>query len=177
MKSLAFYIKESYDTYRLNSVKVVYNIKSNKDFIIEAPNTFQESDIQQYLDDRLLQDLPSSNKYADKFFGKNSDNIMDAYFEYDSFEHLPKENNISTSNIDIKWDPKYNKSNNDSELDIFKFNNLKYIIFFDRFDILNGNDDNIGSVLEEIFKATVSNDANKYPIEISLDTKNIEYSK
>ncbi len=62
-------------------------------------------------------------------------------------------------------------------LNYFKVTNLKYIIGFDRFDILNGNKDNVENVLKEIFLATVSNDNNKYPIEISLDTKNIEYSE
>jgi hypothetical protein len=48
---------------------------------------------------------------------------------------------------------------------------------FDRFDILNGSDDNVQRVMEEVFNATVSNNDNEYPIEITLDPKNIEYSK
>jgi hypothetical protein len=82
------------------------------------------------------------------------------------------------SEINLEWDPKYNQSKSeDVTLHYFKLTNLKYVIGFDRFDILNGSDDNVENVLKEIFMATVSNDYNEYPIEISLDEKNIEYRK
>jgi hypothetical protein len=84
MKNLVNYIKESYETYRLNNVTVKYDVHP-EEFIIEAPETFQESDIQQYLDDKLLEELPSNIKYSEKFFGKNNDNIYDIYFEYRHF--------------------------------------------------------------------------------------------
>ena len=48
-----------------------------EEFIIEAPENYQESDIQQYLDDKLLPELPSNIKYSEQFFGKNNDNIYD----------------------------------------------------------------------------------------------------
>jgi hypothetical protein len=174
MKTLKTYINESYETYRLNNVKVTYDCKPDE-FIVEAPETYQESDIQQYLDDKLLINLPSGIDYSEKFFGKNHDSISDIYFEYDTFEHMKDEN--KPSKISLKWDPRYNNNNKDVTLNYFKITNLKYIIIFDRFDILNGNDDNVQRVLEEVFMATVSNNENEYPIEISLDTKNIEYSK
>lgn len=175
MKSLQQFINEAYEMFRLNSVTVKYNVKP-ENFIIQAPETYQESDVQQYIDDKLLIDLPSGADHSEQFFGKNCDNIADVYFEYDGFEHIEKshENGV---NIDLEWDSKYNTSNEDEKLDLFELKNLKYVIVFDRFDILNGNDDNIKKVLEEIFNATVSNNDNKYPIEITLDPKNIEYSK
>lgn len=175
MKNLVEFIKEAYETYRLNNVTVKYDV-SPKSFYIEAPETFQESDIQQYLDDKLLAELPSNVKYAERFFGNNHDNIFDAYFEYATFEHLAEE--IKPQTVQLKWDSKFNKSNSgDVTLNYFKITELKYIIGFDRFDILNGSDDNVGNVLKEIFMATVSNNDNKYPIEISLKESNIEYSK
>lgn len=175
MKNLVKYIKESYETYRLNNVTVKYDVHP-EEFIIEAPETYQESDVQQYLDDKLLPELPSNIKYSEQFFGKNHDNIYDIYFEYETFEHLSEEN--KPSEVNLEWDPKYNPTGTkDITLNYFKVTNLKYVIGFDRFDILNGSDDNVENVLKEIFMATVSNDYNKYPIDISLDEKNIEYKK
>lgn len=177
MKSLIEFINESYELYRLNNVTVKYTINPET-FIIQAPEIYQETDIQQYIDDKLLVELPSGSDYSEKFFGKNSDNIMDVYFEYDGFEHISgdKEKDYSP---DLKWDKNYYKTNTNEEvqLDLFKIKNFKYVIVFDRFDVLNCNADNIKSVLTEIFNATVSNNENKYPIEITLDDKNIEYSK
>lgn len=177
MKSLIEFINESYELYRLNNVTIKYNVKP-ENFIIQAPETYQESDIQQYIDDKLLIELPSGVDHAEQFFGKNCDNIMDVYFEYDGFEHISEEKEKDYS-YNLKWDSNYNKTNTNDEikLNLFKLKNLKYVIVFDRFDVLNGNDDNIKRVLEEIFNATVSNNENKYPIEIELDTNNIEYSK
>ena len=174
MKNLVLYIKEAYETYRLNNVKVKYDC-APKEFIIEAPETFEESDLQTYMDDKLLGELPSNVKYAETFFGKNSDNIYDVYFEYDTYTRLSTK---PYGDINLKWDPKYKQgSSEDITLNYYKITNLKYIIEFDRFDILNGSKDNVENVLKEIFMATVSNDNNKYPIEISLDPKNIEYHK
>lgn len=172
MKSLIEFIKENLETFRLNSVNVKYDCKP-KDFILEAPNTYQESDIQQYLDDRLLQNLPSSNNLASKFFGENMNNIYDSYFEYENFEHILDKTNIYPN---LKWDAKYNQGETkDIKLDYFKLSNLKYIISFDKFDLLDTNENNIKETLDKIFLATVSNSINKYPIEISLNTNNIEY--
>lgn len=177
MKTLNQFINEAYKTYRLNNVIVKYDCHPNE-FIIQAPETFQESDIQQYMDDKLLINLPSGEQYSEQFFGKNYENIYDVHFEYDTFEHLDSEKKINEKDINLKWDPKYNNAKNkDIVLNYYKVINLKYIIEFDRFDILNGNDDNVKAVLDEVFSATVSNAENEYPIEISLDTKNIEYSK
>jgi hypothetical protein len=126
MKKLINYIKESYESYRLNNVTVKYNVKPS-DFIIEAPENYQESDIQQYLDDKLLINLPSGVDYSEKFFGKNYESISDAYFEYKTFEHLQ---NKPSGSIDLKWDSRYLDSVKDTTLNYFKLTNLKYIIVF-----------------------------------------------
>ena len=126
------------------------------------------------MDDMWLNSLPSSQDYSEQFFGKNNDNISDAHFEYDTFEHIdvePKEY--------IEWKSKYDvkKTNNDVKLDYFKIKNLKYIISFDRFDMIDVNEDNVEEQLIKIFKAAESNDANEYPIEIVFDEDNLEYRK
>jgi hypothetical protein len=173
MKSITKYIRESVETYRLNEIEATYNVQP-EEIILQAPETFQESDIQQYMDDMWLNSLPSSQDYSEKFFGKNNDSISDAHFEYDTFEHIdvePKEY--------IEWDPKFDvkKSKDDVKLEYFKIQNLKYIISFDRFDMVDVTDDNVEQKLIDIFKAAESSKANEYPIEIIFDEDSLEYRK
>ena len=173
MKSIITYIKESVETYRLNEIEATYNVQP-EEIILQAPETFQESDIQKYMDDMWLNSLPSSQDYSEKFFGKNNDSISDAHFEYDTFEHIdvePKEY--------IEWDPKFDvkKSKDDVKLEYFKIQNLKYIITFDRFDMVDVTDDDVEQKLIDIFKAAESSKANEYPIEIIFDEDSLEYRK
>lgn len=174
MKSIIQYINESVENYRLNSVEVTYNVQP-EEIILQAPETFQESDIQQYIDDMWLNQLPSSQDYSEKFFGKNNDNISDVYFEYDSFEHLsvePKEF--------VEWDSKYDvkKIKDDNiKLEYFKIKDLKYHINFDRFDMVDVDDDTIEEKLKDVFRASESSKENEYPIEIQFDEDSLEYRK
>jgi hypothetical protein len=173
MKDIKTYIYESVETYRLNSVEVTYNVQP-EELILQAPETFQESDIQQYMDDMWLNQLPSSQDYSEKFFGKNNDNISDVYFEYDSFEHIsiePKEF--------IEWNAKYDvkKTNDDIKLEYFKIKDLKYHIEFDRFDMVDVDDNNVDEKLKDVFRATQSSKENEYPIEIQFDEDSLEYRK
>lgn len=172
MKTLKEYITEAVETYRLNSVKVTYSVQP-EEIILQCPETYSESDIQIYMSDKWMNELPSYDDYARKFFGNNSDNIADVYFDYDSFEHLsvePKEY--------IEWDEKYDsKLGNDVKLDYFKIKNLMYHIEFDRFDMIGVTDDNVKEKLVDIFKATESNNNNKYPIEIIFKEDSLEYRK
>ena len=173
MKSIIKYIRESVETYRLNEIEATYNVQP-EEIILQAPETFQESDIQQYMDDMWLNSLPSSQDYSEKFFGKNNDSISDAHFEYDTFEHIdvePKEY--------IEWDPKFDdkKTKDDVKLEYFKIKNLKYIITFDRFDMVDVTDDDVEQKLIDIFKAAESSKENEYPIEIIFDSDSLEYRK
>lgn len=173
MKSITKYIRESVETYRLNEIEATYNVQP-EEIILQAPETFQESDIQQYMDDMWLNSLPSSQDYSEKFFGKNNDSISDAHFEYDTFEHIdvePKEY--------IEWDAKFDvkKTKDDVKLDYFKIKNLKYIIEFDRFDMVDVTDDTVEEKLIDVFKAADSSKENEYPIEIQFDEKSLKYRK
>ena len=173
MKSILSYIKEALDVYRLNSVEATYLVQP-EEIILQAPETFQESDIQQYMDDMWLNALPSGQDYSEKFFGNNCDNIIDVHFEYDTFEHI----NIEPKDF-IEWNSKFDvkKTGDDVKLEYFKIKNLKYIITFDRFDLVDATDDNVKELLLKIFKASESNDANEYPIEITFDENSLEFRK
>lgn len=173
MKGITQFILEAVDVYRLNSVEATYNVQP-EEIILQAPETFQESDVQQYMDDMWLNQLPSSQDYSEKFFGKNNDSISDVHFEYDTFEHIdiePREY--------IEWDPKYDvkKSGDDIKLDYFKIKNLRYIIDFDRFDMVDVDDDNVEEKLIGIFRVAESSKENEYPIEIQFDEDSLEYRK
>ena len=174
MKSLKNYIYESVEEFRVNDLEVNYTVQP-EEIILQAPEVFQESDIQQYMDDMWINSLPSGQDNSEKFFGKNNSNITDAHFEYDTFEHIdlePKEY--------IEWDSKYDvkKSNDDIKLDYFRIKNLRYIIEFDRFDMIDVDDDTVEEKLIDIFRAAESNNENdQYPIEIIFDADNLKFRK
>ena len=173
MKSLKeFIIESTIDVYRLNEVIATYFVQPDE-IILQAPETYNESNIQIYIDDLWLNDLPSNEKYSENFFGINCDSIIDTHFEYDTFEHTdiePKEF--------IEWDSKYDKKiDKDTKLEYFRLKNLKYIIEFDRFDLTDVDDNNVKEKLIDIFKATESNNENKYPIEIIFDEDSLKFRK
>ena len=173
MKSLKNYIYESVEEFRVNDLEVNYTVQP-EEIILQAPEVFQESDIQQYMDDMWINSLPSGQDNSEKFFGKNNSNITDAHFEYDTFEHIDVEPKDY-----IKWDSKYDdkKTGDDVKLEYFKIKNLNYIITFDKFDLVDVKEDEIDEKLKDIFRASESNDANDYPIEIKFDEDNIKYRK
>ena len=176
MKTLKEFIKESLikeenEEFSINNLVVRYDCPSS--LFIQIPSKYSESDMQIYLDDELLDKLPGSSQLAKKFFGKNSENIIDAYFEYDSISQaMGKE-----QKADLVWDDKYDSNIKDSsELTIYQISNLKYIIEFEKFSFDNTIDDtNVRETLENLLQTTVSNSINKYPIEISLNNSNITF--
>ena len=176
MKALTQFIKESLikeenEEFSINNVIVRYDCPSS--LFIQIPSKYSESDMQIYLDDELLDKLPGSSQLAKKFFGKNSENIIDTYFEYDSISQaMGKE-----QKADLVWDDKYDSNIKDSsELTIYQISNLKYIIEFEKFSFDNTIDDtNVRETLENLLQTTVSNSINKYPIEISLNNSNITF--
>ena len=176
MKTLKQFIKESLikeenEEFSINNVIVRYDCPSS--LFIQIPSKYSESDMQIYLDDELLDKLPGSSQLSKKFFGKNSENIIDAYFEYDSISQAIGKD----QKADLVWDEKYDSSIKDSsELTIYQISNLKYIIEFEKFSFDNTIDDtNVRETLENLLQTTVSNSINKYPIEISLNNSNITF--
>ena len=173
MKSLIQFLLEAVDIYRLNEVIATYFV-SPDEIILQAPETYSESDIQIYMDDLWLDKLPSGNDYSKKFFGINADSINDVHFEYDTFEHIDVEPKDY-----IEWKSDYDIKNvsDDVKLNYFRIKNLKYIITFDRFDLTETTDDNVKENLIKIFDITSSNTTNKYPIEITFDKDSLTYRK
>lgn len=172
MKSLKQFIKEEYETKKVENLKLVFNVKP-EEFYLNAPETYSESDIQVYIGDVLLKELPADNDKYSKLLGKNVENINDAYFEYDKFEHM-QDSDIDEFNLE--WDQYYDEKHNEDKLDVYKITNLRYVIMFDEFEILDDSDD-IRKTLDEIFHKLDSSNINKYPVEIEYDSKQLEYSE
>lgn len=165
MKSLSEYINESTnDVMKLTEVKVIYEVIPNS-FSVGVPNNYSESDMQIYLDDKLLPELPGSNEVSKKVLGKNIKNINDAYFVYDRYtaSSSPK------GEVNLPWDEKYDENNQGDAYTYYTLKNLKYIIEFSEFNLKNIDETEINEELEKIFETLNSSKTNEYPIEIELE--------
>ena len=161
---------EDKDTVEVKNLVVTWITKDK--VYVESPEKYSESDLQIYLDDIMLDELPGGKTYSEKFFGKNADNIVDAYLAYDSMEEAMGEE----QEPDLKWDSRYDsKINSEDKLHVVCINNLKYVLVFEKFELINTDSASIKSDIIDIMTTTNSNYTNKYPIEITFDSKNIEY--
>lgn len=172
MKSLTKFINEQFDKYVVENVKVTFDVLP-EEFFLNAPEDYSESDLQIYLGDRLLPELPSENDKYSKLLGKNDVNIADAYFEYEKFEHLQKSDN---DEFNLEWDPEYDEKKKDENLDTFKLTKLKYVILFDEFELMDDESD-VKETLDEIFTKFDSSNINKYPVEIKYNSELLEFNE
>lgn len=175
MKKLYDFIQEAYEDKLITNVKVVF-IVSPDEFYLTAPSTYSESDLQIYLIDRLLPDLPSENRKYSNLLGKNERNISDSYFEYEKFEHFSQDEEPDVE-LNLEWDDEYDENHKDDSLDVFKLINLKYIITFDEFEFKDEEGSDIETTINQIFSKFDSSNINKYPIEIKYDSSLIEYDE
>lgn len=170
ISSLKKYICEGEDITKDN-VEATWNGPSK--LYVEAPITYSESDVQIYLDDMMLDKMPGSNNKSQALFGSNHNNIADVYFEYDSMVEA-----IGVKQKpDIEWDSRYDTNNVDdtTEMHILCIENLRYIISFESFKLVNVSDDQVDFELIKIFNAANSSNTNVYPIKITFDNESLEY--
>lgn len=175
MKSLKNFITEQLEPTKLKNVKIVYKAYNDR-LAFTVPETYSENDFMIYLQDRFDDEMPSGEKYRDRFFGKNASNIDDAYFEYESFTKSTEES--YSHNIDIEWDSKYDESKKNVKLAVIETRKLTFNILFDEFELMSSNNgDDADKLIENICKASESSELNKYPFEIRYDSSNTEYEK
>lgn len=175
MKSLKHFINEQLESSKIKNVKIVYKA-SNDRLVFEVPETYSENDFMIYLQDRFDDEMPSGEKYRDRFFGKNAAHIDDAYFEYDSFTKTSKDS--YSHDIDIEWDSKYDESKKDAKLAVIETRKLTFNILFDEFELMsNNNGDDTDALIEKVCKASESSELNKYPFKITYDSSKTEYEK
>jgi len=165
-------ISEKFNKKIVTNVVVQYDFPDYK-FKLNAPDTYEESDIQQYLDDYILSKLPNNSDIGKKAFGINFSFLSDAYFEYDKYEKL----NSKLSDIDLEWNNEYANDNIDKDetLNTFILYNFKYIIKFDKFDIMY--DEDIKEELNNLFSSYESNNNNNYPIELKYNKDELLYTE
>ena len=155
MKTLQQHIYEALEDKTIDNLTVTYKT-DKKEIYIDCPETYQEDDIHQYIDDLLLEQMPSNQDIAKKYFRNNVKYINDAYFEYDNFQRLSYKKN----SVDIEYNDELGKDvGNDVKIVTFKITNLRFIMIFAKFELQLTNDD-VDETLNVIFSAYESNDYN-----------------
>jgi hypothetical protein len=170
MKDIKTFITESMSALKLKNVRVIYRVIPDI-FTVGVPNNYSESDMQIYLDDKCLDELPGSNDHSKKVLGNNIKQISDCHFEYDKYVASSK----PSGEVNLEWDTKYDENNHGDSYTYYKLNNLKYIIEFGEFNLKNVDDTKIKDELTKIFETFNSSKTNQYPIEIELE--DIEYAE
>ena len=170
MKSLQQYITEGFTEASLSDVKAVFDCPDK--LVFQVPASYSESDFQIYLGDRFYKSLPGDDSIGKKKFGKNFNNISDAYFEYKTYEVVK-----NPEKYQFEWDSQYDQNVKEPELTYVEVTELKYIMLFDTFVIKKSDNDEIKDILAQIFKAAEYNDANQYPIEIIFNEEELEFTE
>ena len=170
MKGLSEYIKqnilEALEKHSVENLSVTYKCVKNE-VLINCPETYQEDDIHQYIDDLLLEQMPSNQDIAKKYFRNNVKYINDAYFEYDGFQRL----GYKKDDVDITYNDDLGKNApDDIKIVTFKLTNLRFKIMFTEFDLMINDDDDIKETLDKIFTAYESNVYNDTDITFEYDS-------
>lgn len=166
MKSLIEYIFEELNKRTIDNVTVIYK-GPNSDVYVDCPETYQEDDIHQYIDDLLLEQMPSNPDIAEKYFHANVKYINDAYFEYDGFERLTYKKDIT----DIEYDSELGKDvSDDVKIVTFRLKNLRFKMLFSKFEIMIDDEADVDETLAAIFRAYESNSYNDTDIKFKYDS-------
>ena len=169
MKTLQQAIREAYEEYKVFDLEVPYKV-SKETLSFEVPETYSEDDFMIYLQDMYIEYLPGNGSNSEEFFGKNSENLFDALFEYEKYEKTD-----SKTDDFIEFDKSKDSKTQEYKSTYITVKNLKYIIKFDEFELKQEEYKDIKSTLVQIFKRCESSETNNYPISIKLDEYHIKY--
>lgn len=192
MKQLVEYMKESLatnspfilnedrdQTIRLNDFEASWKVKDPENrkgiFVIEVPEDYTDDDINQYISDLLLENMPSDDNLAKEYFGANADNITDARFEFEKKEDA-KDGLHCTFEFDKSSDDNYKGEQDD--LKKYALENLRFIVDWSEFDVVNTSDDGLLYDLWDIFKRTKSSNIVKYmddKIKLEIEEKDMVF--
>ena len=193
MKQLVEYMKESLatnspfalnedrdQTIRLNDFEASWKVKDPENrkgiFVIEVPEDYSDDDINQYISDLLLESMPSDNNLAKEYFGSNMDNIIDARFEFEKKEDAKDGLHCTFNFFDKSLDDNY-KGEQDN-LVKYALENLRFIVDWSKFDVINTSDDGLLYDLWDIFKRTRSSNIVKYmddKIKLEIEEKDMVF--
>ena len=171
MKSLKEFILEELSKITVKNLEVIF-VTDSENLLIQVPDNYNEDNISLYLDDNCLKDMPSEIKNAQELFGEeNSQNIIDAYFEYSNMS-VPQD---ATEKPDLEWDKRYdNKVDKNANLVLYSLDNFQYKILFDEFVISNSLDKELEEILKDIFLNAESNKLHPWAFNIKLDKINFD---
>lgn len=192
MKQLVEYMKESLatnspftlnedrdQTIRLNDFEASWKVKDPENrkgiFVIEVPEDYTDDDINQYISDLLLESMPSDDDLAKEYFGANADNIIDARFEFEKKEDA-KDGLHCTFGFDKSLDDNY-KGEQDN-LKKYALENLRFIVDWSEFDVVNTSDDGLLYDLWDVFRRTKSSNIVKYmddKIKLEIEEKDMVF--
>lgn len=166
MKTFTQYIKEELEKHTVENLKVTYSANKHEIYI-DCPETYQEDDIHQYIDDLLLDQMPSNQDIAEKYFRSNVKYLNDAYFEYDSFERFTYKRDTS----EIKYKEELGKDvSTDIKIVSFKITNLRFKLLFSKFEVMLEENDDLEDTIHKIFGAYESNNYNTSDVRFSYDS-------
>lgn len=177
MKSLTQYLFEaSSSDITLSELKAIWNAT----FVVafQIPNDYSDDEFTQYLSDMLLEDMPTGGNYAKKFFGVNSDNIIDVVFQYTKSkdqENIPNDSRIKLIEFDNSKDDNFSGDNSDLQWRII--DDLQLVATFDDFIVNHTSSENLEQDLYQIFKVTNSSSINKYPIDLEIKDDGLEFDE
>lgn len=182
MKSLVQFLLESdgQETIRINDLKASWSITDPKntkgDVIIEVPEDYTDDDITSYLQDLLLESMPTDDELAKEYFGGDADDIIDVSIEFDDAIVAREDKRNLTFMYDSSLDDKYKGS--DTQLKRVTLKGLRLVAMFDKLDVMNTSDDGLMYDLMDIFKRTVSSKNVVYmdgKINLSIKDKDLEF--
>lgn len=186
MKSLVQWIAESvasgHDKMQISDLKVSWKITDPKndkgDVIIKVPQDYADDDIKSYLQDMLLEKMPTDDSLAKDYFGANADDIVDVSIDYDNAQVNREDKRNLTFEFDSSIDDTY--KGNDNELKRVTVTNLRLVATFDIMTIENTSKDDLKSDLMDILYRTCSSKNVEYmngKIELTLDENDVEYDE
>lgn len=182
MKSLVQFLLESdgQETIRINDLKASWSITDPKntkgDVIIEVPEDYTDDDITNYLQDLLLESMPTDDELAKDYFGANADDIIDVSIEFDDASVTRDDKRNLTFPYDDSLDDKYKGS--DVNLKRVTLKGLRLVAMFDKLDVMNTSDDGLMYDLMDIFNRTKSSSNVHYmndKIKLTIEDKDLEF--
>lgn len=170
MKSLVSFIKEKLEsTTEISNLEIIYTTETG-DLLIQVPDNYNEDNIQMYLDDACMPNMPSDPKNSKELFGEeNANNIVDAYFQYEELL-IPED---STVKPQVEWNKRYDtKQDRNALLMTYSLKNFEYHVLFDKFEV-NNSDLELEEILKDLFMSTESNKI--HPWAFTIKVKEINY--
>lgn len=172
-KSLSWTLTEANeeDLVTVKSVEAIYTTETSS-LVIQVPDNYNEDNIQMYLDDTCMQDMPNNDDSAVELFGEeNASHIVDVYFKYNNLT-IPED---ATIKPDLEWNKRYdNKADKNAKLMNYSLDGFEYVIVFDEFVINNFDNKQIQDILKNLFENAASNKIHPWAIEIILDKINFK---